>query len=94
MSLPAFTAENSLHLHTTQYNAAVDGDDRSGFWRLQRTVVPQLPLYVGQVCGECGVLDTLVGAPKECRDLYCDPNRGECHTEWAGYKSCSWLPDF
>jgi hypothetical protein len=90
MSLPAFTAENSLHLATTEYNAAGDGDDGS---RTRRTVVPQLPLYVGRVC-DCGVLDTLVGVVKSCDSLFCDPNSGRCHTEWAGYQSCSWLPDF
>ena len=57
--LPGFTAEISLAACRRQYNvpAAHHGEEHRGnsVGLLLRTVVPQLPVRIGKVCGSCTV---------------------------------------
>jgi hypothetical protein len=100
MNMPGFTAEDSLLMSRTQDKMAAsqnyqkDHLDRGLL--AQGNVVPQLPIKLGQVCGNCNPQNALqfkmgVGM-RECCDFYCDPPKGVCYKSNCASNPCSTSP--
>jgi hypothetical protein len=82
-TLPGFTAESSLSTCRTQYNVtATDQCEEHHGNRsvlLRRTVVPQLPVRIGKVCGSCTLtIGRVRFGIRRCADFSCDLQTFEC----------------
>jgi hypothetical protein len=95
-NMPGFTAEDSLLMSRAQYNMAAsqnyqkDHLDRGLL--AQGNVVPQLPIKLGHVCGNClprGAIQAWGGVGgRECCDFYCDPPKGRCWKQDCASTPC------
>ena len=83
MNIPGFTAEGSLYVGRTQYNvsATQHSEEHCGSspMLLQSTVVPQLPVRIGRVCGSCTLtIGHVVFGIRRCSDFSCDLQTFDC----------------
>ena len=96
-NMPGFTAEDSLYTSRPQYNMTASQNYQKHHLNsallVQRNVVPQLPIKLGQVCGKCipeSVTDIHFGVGMmECCDFWCDPPKGSCWRSNCAKNVCS-----
>ena len=86
MNMPGFSAEDSLYISRTQDNVTASQNYQKHHLNsallLQRNVVLQLPIFLGQVCGDCiprNWYEQKAGTGmRQCCDFYCDMPKGKC----------------
>ena len=98
MNMPGFSAEDSLYISRTQDNMTASRYYQNHHLNtallVQRNVVPQLPIFLGKVCGDClpagpGAIMGIGGM--KCCDFYCDMPKGKCWKQGCVSDPCRLL---
>ena len=96
MNMPGFSAQESLYISKTTASHNYQKHHPNSGLLLQRNVVPQAPIFLGETCGRCNpqnVWQVKTGSGMmECCDFYCDPPKGICYKQGCTSSACSNAP--
>jgi hypothetical protein len=89
-NIPGFTAEDSLYPSSGRYSATAtclhQRHDLHRASAVQQSVVPQLPIRLGRVCGPC--IGGFGLGFRECADFSCDLQKFECDYGEPSIEDC------